>query len=129
MRNTFSSALLKEKPNQELRLLCKARGIPQYGDKATLIRRIMDQGDLSNLSDDPVDIVGDDDLVTEEEVQLDYKKMKKYQLVKIMKERKLGGFSGKKKDELVHLQLGLTTWKDRKRKAQTKLSILIHLLC
>ena len=59
----------------------------------------MDQGDLS---DDPVDIVGDDDPVTEEEDQLDYKKMKKDQLVKIMKERKLGEFSGKKKDGLVH---------------------------
>ena len=36
-----------------------------------------------------------------EDVQLDYRKMKKNELVQIMKDRKLGGFSGKKKDEII----------------------------
>ena len=98
LRNMFSSELLKQKTNQQLRLLCKDRGLPQYGDKATLITRIMGQ---DNLEDDPSDIGGGDDDPLTEDVQLDYRKMKKNELVQIMKDRKLGGFSGKKKDEII----------------------------
>ena len=89
---------MKQKTNQQLRLLCKDRGLPQYGDKATLITRIMGQ---DNLEDDPSDIGGGDDDPLTEDVQLDYRKMKKNELVQIMKDRKLGGFSWKKKDEII----------------------------
>ena len=54
----FSSDLLKQKTNQQLRLLCKEHGIPQYGDKATLICRILEQADHN---EDPSDGGGDGD--------------------------------------------------------------------
>ena len=94
----FSSELLKQKTNQQLRLLCKEYGLPQYGDKATLISRLLDKGDLVAEDDQ---CHGGDGPLDDVQLQLDYRKMKKDELVKIMKERKLGGFSGKKKDDLI----------------------------
>ena len=41
----FSLDLLKQKTNKDLRLLCKEHGIPQYGDKGTLISRILEKAD------------------------------------------------------------------------------------
>jgi hypothetical protein len=91
----MSAFTLKKKTNQQLRLLCKDRGLPQYGDKETLCTRILSQGDQS----DPEPDDGDEPAI--ENVQQDYKKMKKDKLVFLMKERKIGGYSGKKKEDLV----------------------------
>ena len=98
----FSSDLLKQKTNQQLRLLCKEHGIPQYGDKATLICRILEQADRI---EDPSDGGGDGDGVgvgdaIEQVDEVEYSKMKRDKLVQLMKDRKIGGFSGKKKEEL-----------------------------
>ena len=84
--------------------MCKEHGIPQYGDKATLISRILERaenleypGDGGGDGSDRVDRVGDAIEVVDE---VDHRKIKSDKLVQLMKDRNIGGFSGKKKEEL-----------------------------
>ena len=95
----FSVELLKQKTNQQLRLLCKEQGIPQYGDKTTVVARIMEHADHHEVPSDGGGY-GDGDHVEKDADEVDYMKMKRDKLVQLMKARKIGGFSGKKKEEL-----------------------------
>ena len=70
----FSLDLLKQKTNKDLRLLCKEHGIPQYGDKGTLISRILEKADQHGGASevggdgDRVDKVGGDTVEQGDEV-------------------------------------------------------------
>ena len=86
----YSQDLLKGKTNQELRSLCKEIGCPQYGDKQT--NRTLNKTETD-------EVVVDDDPRESTDVK-NYGIMKKEELIKLLKEKKIGGFSGKKKADL-----------------------------
>ena len=89
----YSQETLKSKTKQELRKFCKDIGCAQYGDKATLVSRILDSDALETIAppeDTSLDVA-----------DKDYGKMKKEELIFLLKKKKIGGFSGKKKAELI----------------------------
>ena len=91
----FSEDNLKQKTNQDLRKICKELNCAQYGDKATLIKRILE---TIATCDDQVEVAN---MPMEEAEEHDYNKMKKSQLIELLKKRKIGGFSNKPKADLI----------------------------
>ena len=85
----FTEEILKQKTNQDLRKIFKDLKCAQYGDKATIIRRILDYLETSDARVD-VDIP-----TAENHDDQDYHNMKKPQLIGQLKKRKIGGFSNK----------------------------------
>ena len=96
----FSVELLKQKTNQQLRLLCKEQGIPQYGDKTTVVGRIMEHADHHEVPSDGGGY-GDGDHVEKDADEVDYMKMKRDKLVLLKQPLIL----------LLLSQLGLITWR------------------
>ena len=91
----FSEDNLKQKTNQDLRKICKELNCSQYGDKATLIKQILE---TIATCDDQVEVAN---MPMEEAEEHDYNKMKKPQLIELLKKRKIGGFSNKPKADLI----------------------------
>ena len=90
-----SEEIVKAKTNSELGSICKDIGIAQYGDKATIIKRILDNGGEAPNTDK------DKDAMATEDEGIDYFKLKKPELVDLLKKRKIGGFSNKLKADLI----------------------------
>ena len=91
----FNEEILKQKTNQDLRKICKDLKCAQYGDKATIIKRILETLETNDAQVE-VDIPAPAD--TDDK---DYQKMKKPQLIELLKKRKIGGFSNKPKAALI----------------------------
>ena len=76
----YSQETLKSKTKQELRKFCKDIGCAQYGDKATLVSRILDSDALETIAppeDTSLDVA-----------DKDYGKMKKEELIFLLKKKK-----------------------------------------
>ena len=91
----FTKQILKQKTNQDLRKICKDLKFAQYGDKATIIEWILDSYAISGAQVE----VGDPPIENADEK--DYHKMKKPQLIELLKKRKIGAFSNKPKAEQI----------------------------
>ena len=91
----FNEEILKQKTNQDLRKICKDLKCAQYGDKATIIKRILETLETTDAQVE-VDIPAPAD--TDDK---DYQKMKKPQLIELLKKRRIGGFSNKPKAALI----------------------------
>ena len=89
----YSEELLKLKTNQDLRKICRDLKCAQYGDKATIIKRILDNSAGVDDNEEEPDNTPVEDL--------DYSKMKKPQLIELLKKKIIGGFSNKPKAQLV----------------------------
>ena len=85
---------MKTKTNTELRLICKDIGVAQNGDKATIIKRIIDNGGEASTNDT-------DKMPLENDLEVDYLKLKKPELVELLKRRNFSGFSNKLKADLI----------------------------
>ena len=85
----FTEEILKQKTNQDLRKICKDLKCAQYGDKATIIKRILDTLATSDARVD-VDIptAGDHD-------DQDYHNMQKPELIEQLKKGEIRGFSSR----------------------------------
>ena len=64
----------------------------KYGDKTTIIKRILDNGGEASNKDE-------DNMPTVNEVEVDYYKLKKLELVELLDECKIAGFINKLKAE------------------------------